>query len=428
MMQRSSVQEVFVRGFEEYARGRELHPRELEAARCISQCYTSALGAHIQTCPQGDYEHLQYHACRHRSCPRCSRDAQRSWVESELKRVLPCPHAHVIFTLPHRLLPLWEFNRAWFIGVLFDSARQSLLELMRDPKRLGATPGIVMNLHTWGRDLSHHPHVHCLVSAGGVDEQGKWRASKGRWVVPWKPLLKLYQGKVLAALIDALQTSRLRVPPWTSEQQWREDLGRQYQEDWSVKVCPVYEHGRGVMLYLARYAKGGPLCRKLLQTDGQDVRMRYQDHRSGKRRWLQLSSGQFIARVLWHAPPRGVHTTRHAGLYSTPWREQHAKAAAELTSRPTSPTAATACTTAPTPNAAAPGKRCPQCGGPLFRLLVLRAQSRRLWRPRGERANSISSPTGAAAATGPPFQGHSLRARNANTASTSQRCPTNRSS
>lgn len=397
MFTRCSVQDVFVDGLESYARGRELHPREREAGRCISQCYTSALGAHLQFCARGDYSHLQYHACRHRLCPRCARDAQEQWVQQQKKRLLPCPHAHVIFTLPHRLLPLWEFNRSWFIAALFDSARESVLQMMRDPARLGATPGLLMNLHTWGRDLSHHPHLHCLVSAGGVDEQGQWKASKGRWVLPCKPLMQLYRGKLLGALIGALEQGRLQVPPWTSVQQWRHDLGQQYRLAWSVKVCPVYTHGRGVMLYLARYAKGGPLTGKLLQSQGQGeeslVRMRYQDHRSGKRRWLKLPSQEFIGRVLWHAPPRGVHTTRHAGLYSTPWREQHAAAAAALSRRPSS--ALESCSQRPQPSKPS---RCPQCGGPLLRVLLLRPQLRRSLRQSVGRANSIATPS----ATGPP--------------------------
>lgn len=434
-MKRCSLQDVFVEGFEAYARGRELHWREREAARCITQCYTSALGAHLQVCPQGDYRHVQYHACRHRSCPRCAKDAQQAWVNAQLKRLLPCPHGHVIFTLPHQLLPLWEFNRSWFTGVLFDSARQALLQLMRDPARLGATPGIVMSLHTWGRDLSHHPHLHCLVTAGGVDEKGQWRAVRGKWVVPLKPLLQLYRGKMLAALIGAVEQGRLQLPPWTSQQQWREDLGRQYQQQWSAKVCPVYSRGRGVMLYLARYAKGGPLNAKLLQMDEHQVRLRYEDHRSKKRRWLTLELQDFIARVLWHAPPRGAHTMRHAGLYSTPYREQHAQALAQLSgSAQAEPAEKAECTDTaqetPPEKPPTPSKRCPRCGGPLLRQLLLSPKPRRsswAWAGRG---NSIPSPAPAVRATGPPRRepASPLATERRQTASGLQRCPTGRSS
>lgn len=425
MFKRCSVQDVFVAGLQSYAQGRELHPREREAGRCISQCYTVALGAHMQVCPQGDYGHVQYHACRHRTCPRCARDAKETWVQAQKKRLLPCPHAHVIFTLPHQLLALWEFNRSWFIGALFDSAREAVLQMMRDPARLGATPGLLMNLHTWGRDLSRHPHLHCLVSAGGVDDRGQWKASKGRWVLPCKPLVQLYRGKLLAALIHALEQGRLQLPPWTNEQQWRRELGQQYRRPWSVKVCPVYEHGRGVMLYLARYAKGGPLSGKLLQSQGeadeQVVRMRYQDHRSGKRRWLKLKRDEFIDRVLWHAPPRGVHTTRHAGLYSTPWREQHDLARMALSRR--SPKTEQPCTQ--TPEQSKPVQRCPKCGGPLLRQILLRPQLRRLQWHTAERGNSITGPI----ATGPPGSswatqvGAPPRVSNVHR----ERCPTGRS-
>jgi Putative transposase/Transposase zinc-binding domain len=396
-----SLQEVFEAGFDSYARERSLHARELRAARCIRGCYTAAMGGHIESCPAGDYEHRQYHACRHRSCPRCAEAARVKWIDAELQRLLPCAHFHVVFTLPHSLLALWERNRAWFIKRLFDSARESLLQLLADPRRLGALPGLLMSLHTWGRNLSHHPHVHCLVSAGGLDERGQWRSTKPGWLVPVRPLQKLYRGKLLDAVWRALQARELSLPPWTTEDDWRTQIKRLYRSHWNVEIAPPYEHGRGVVLYLARYAKGGPLpADRPLRRRRQQVEFDYTDHRDGRAKTLRLAQDAFIARVLWHAPPRGVHTTRHAGLYSTSARAQHAVAAAALAAASCTPNAWPRPSPAASPSAAAkPPRRCPNCGGPLLRAGYFRPSRPDACHMHQEGEISLSVPV---RATGPP--------------------------
>jgi hypothetical protein len=287
-----TLQDVFAAGFEEYAARRELHPRELNAARCISQCYTAALGMHVQYCEQGDYEQLQYHACRHRSCPKCGAYSRQAWIDAQMRRLLPCAHFHVIFTIPHSLLQLWEHNRRWFIGALFDAARSSLLELSADPRHLGALPGLTMALHTWGRDLSRHPHLHCLVTAGGVDEQGQWKACSKGQLVPFKPLHNLFRGKLLSTVRQALRNGHLVLPAWLSAADAHKQLRALYGKRWNVRIEQQYEHGAGLTLYLARYAKGGPLPqeRQLRMHDGQ-VLMPYSDHRDNKSKTLRLRTG-----------------------------------------------------------------------------------------------------------------------------------------
>lgn len=173
MYARRSMQEIFLEHLPELEGQRALHPRERRAAQCISECYTAAIGSHVLRCPEGHYERLQYHACRHRSCPRCAEPARSRWIDAQMQRLLPCAHFHVIFTLPHELLPLWEFNRRVLTAEFFDCVRETLQQLMADERRLGASPGLMMSLHTWGRTLSHHPHMHCLLTAGGLDAQGQ---------------------------------------------------------------------------------------------------------------------------------------------------------------------------------------------------------------------------------------------------------------
>jgi Putative transposase/Transposase zinc-binding domain len=334
---RCSMQEIFREHFPAYAQAHRLHPRERQAARCIANCYTAALGSTVLVCPLGHERIVQYHACRHRSCPRCAQRAQRRWAQARVEQLLPCPHFHLIFTLPHAFIALWEFNRAWMNQLLFDCVRQSVLELCAVPRHLGATPGLLMALHTWGRTLSHHPHVHCLVTAGGLDPQGQWRDSRCDFLVPLKPLQHLLRGKFLARLTRALQAGLLRLPPDQDALHWRRTIARHYRGHWNIQICEPYPHARGVALYLARYVCGGPLPReRALELAHDTVSFGYTDHHDGRRKTLRLDAHEFIARVLWHAPPRAQHTVRHAGLYATALREQH-RACRDLLTAPTPP-------------------------------------------------------------------------------------------
>ena len=316
---RCSMQDIFNRHFDDFAAQRTLHPRELRAAWCIGNCGNGAFGTQTLACPEGHFEVDQHRACRHRSCPRCSGRPRQLWVDSQLSRLLPCPHLHVVFTLPHVLLPLWSFNRAAMAALLFDCVRDCLLELMADPKRMGVRPGLLMALHTWGRNLSQHPHIHCLLSAGGIDQQGQWKPGCTGFLLPLKPLQILFRGKLLARLKSALIAQQLRLPTQQGLPVWLATISQLYAKHWNIEIQPPYGHARGVALYLARYVKGGPVPQdRTLQLDAKGlVRMGYTDHRDGRAKTLCLHAHEFIRRVLWHAPPKGLHTVRYGGLYSS---------------------------------------------------------------------------------------------------------------
>ena len=368
------MQDIFREHYGAYEAAHRLHSRQTRAAVSISNCYTAQLGAHLLACPQGHFQEVQYHACRHRSCPRCAQQGVHDWAQAQLEQLLPCPHFHVIFTLPHELLRLWEFNRERLTQLLFDCVRLSLLELLHNPRHLGAMPGLLMSLHTWGRNLSHHPHVHCLLTAGGLDAQQQWRACRPGFAVPLKPLQMVFRGKLLGGLGQLLTEHGLSLPPTLHEAHWRQLIGRLYKEHWNIEIRPPYAHGRGVALYLSRYVKGGPLPkdRALDMRDDATVRFSYTDHRDGRIKTMCLSALEFIERVLWHAPPRGQHTVRRAGLYASAQRGHH-QIARQLLQPPAMPsTSLPPSTEAPTPADACPHSSlppsCPQCQRPLVRL------------------------------------------------------------
>ena len=410
---RCSLQDIFDAHFDSYAQQHTLHPRESRAAWCIRYCGTATIGSHTLACPEGHFEQVQHHACRHRSCPRCAGRPRQLWLDSQLARLLPCPHFHVVFTLPHVLLPLWSFNRAAMATLLFDCVRDSLLDLMADPKRLGVRPALLMALHTWGRNLSQHPHIHCLLSAGGIDPLGQWKAGSSTFLLPLKPLQILFRGKLLARLLASLFAQHLRLPPRQGLAHWSACIRQLYVQHWNIEIQPPYEHARGVALYLAAYVKGGPVPRdRPLSIDSNGlVRMPYTDHRDGRTKTLCLSAHAFIARILWHAPPKGLHTVRYGGLYSSAQPAQHHRAVREFQGQPCLTPSAPPKDT-PQPDAPA----CPTCQRPLLRRFGLRPARApqqgnfpcKSARPPGHHLDARPNPSFKPTASGePPGPGHS---------------------
>lgn len=371
-----TLQDIFVQHFPAYAATRKLHPREWRAASCISQCYTPALGSHLWHCADGHFHQLVHHACHHRSCPRCAQPAATRWVNAQQSRLLPCPHHHAVFTLPHALLPLWEFNRRAMAQLFFDCVRSTLLSLLADPRRLGAMPGILMSLHTWGRNLSRHPHIHCLITAGGLSSDQRWINCPDPLLLPHAPLRCLLRGKFLGTLNQMLRTGSLKLPAQQDRLHWHRVIRKLYATHWNLQIQPAYAHATGVAIYLARYAKGGPIPNdRPLHCANSIVRMPYTDHRTRTQRWLSLPVHEFISRVLWHAPDRAMHTIRYAGLYSTARRTLHDAACIALAARSPAPWPRPGNAPASPPNSNGPATLhtphlCPICCKPLARLRI----------------------------------------------------------
>ena len=297
--------------------------KDIKAAHAIMQCRTSALGYRRYRCPNAHEDKQVFHSCRHRSCPLCSEKARHDWIERQKRRLLDCAHYHVIFTVPHEYLPIWQYNRAWFTQTFFHVCRDTLMTLLADERYLGATPGLLMTLHTWGRQLNFHPHIHCLVTAGGLTASGDWKHSAGDFLVPVRVVKSLFRGKLQAAIKTALTDGTLVCPGKTTLRQWLQICRDLYRKPWSVRIEEKYAHGRGVMLYLARYLKGSPFHPKqIVYCDSKRLVFRYLDHRDRKVKTLSLTMAEFLRRLLWHVPVPGLHVVRHYGLYGARSREQ----------------------------------------------------------------------------------------------------------
>ncbi len=313
---------IFQEHFEAYAQRHRLPAYVHRAAYWIARCRTAALGGHVRRCPQGHVERAFYNSCHQRVCPQCQGLATERWLERQRARLLGCAHHHLIFTIPHELNALWCWNRAAMAKLLLATVREVLFELLGDPKYLGATPAFLAALHTWGRSLSLHPHVHVLAADGGLSSNGAWVKPRRSHFLPARVLMILFRGKFLAALRHDIERSSLRLPPDTSRERFSSLLNRLGRKKWNVHLRARYAHGEGVAAYLARYLKGGPLKNtQLLPAAGKDVRFRYRPHRdeddpSGDPVVMTLTSEAFLARYLMHLPQPGSQTVRGYGLYA----------------------------------------------------------------------------------------------------------------
>ncbi|MBI3041880.1 MAG: transposase [Betaproteobacteria bacterium] len=252
----------------------------MRAAYWISRCRTAELGGHVRRCPAGHVERAFYNSCHQRVCPQCQALAVERWLERARARLLGCAHHHLIFTIPHELNALWCWNRGPMAKLLFAAVRAVLFELLGDPKYLGATPALLAALHTWGRSLSLHPHLHVLAADGGLSAEGVWVAPRRSHFLPARVLMLVFRGKFLAMLREALERRRLRLPAGTSRSRMHGLLRRLGRKKWNVHIRARYAHDQGVAAYLARYLKGGPLKNtQLLAPERGGVRFRYRPHR-----------------------------------------------------------------------------------------------------------------------------------------------------
>ena len=294
------------------------HPlKNIKAIEAIKGCRTAEMGVSYFTCRDRHEVYERAHSCRHRSCPLCSEQSKQKWIEAEKSRLFDCPHYHVVFTVPHEYRVLWHYNEAWFTRTLFKLSSDTLLTLLKNKKHGGLTPGILMSLHTWGRQLNWHAHTHCLVTAGGLDQGDHWK-SLDEYLLPIRLVKRFYRSRFQSAVRDAFVSGELQLPPDQSERQFWQSYRQVYKKEWSVRIEERYDHGKGVMLYLSRYLRGGPLNPEQLQScNAKRVSFKYKDHRENRIKTLELKRDEFTRRVLLHVPVTGMHTVRHYGLYAS---------------------------------------------------------------------------------------------------------------
>ena len=287
-----------------------LSREQRQALRAIAVCRTPALGGHLDVCPRCGFERPAYHSCRNRHCPKCQSLAQARWIEQRMARVLDVDYFHVVFTLPAALRPLALAHRRLVFALLLRAAAQTLLTLGHDPKRLGAELGITAVLHTWTRELEFHPHVHCIVTAGGLTaDRGGWRPARQRHLFPVRVLGALFRGKVLAALQRRVARGELASADPVA---MRRTLGALYHTPWLVYVKRPFGGAQRLFQYLGRYThRVGLSNQRLVAVTPDAVTFRTKHGRTAT-----LHPEEFLRRLLLHVLPAGFVKIRHSGLFA----------------------------------------------------------------------------------------------------------------
>jgi hypothetical protein len=366
----------------------EQHPwlsvQQRSVLRAIARCRTAALGGHLDRCGACGHQAISYNSCRNRHCPKCQAQARERWLQARERELLDVPYVHVVFTLPHGLLPLAYRNGARLYTWLFHASAATLREVAADPCHLGAEIGVLSILHTWGQTLVRHPHVHCVIPAGGLapDHQRWIHPEYAGFFLPVKVLSRIFRGKFVEAVRRAYDRSELDLAGGSEHLRapaaWRAFVDALFETDWVVYAKPAFGGATAVLRYLGRYTHRVAISNhRLLAFDGDYVTFSYKDYaHGGQRRTMTLTAMDFLRRFVQHILPRRFVRIRQSGFLANTCRVARVALARTLLATPAAAISTHAAATVTTETKTGATWACPRCGaamivGPILSALHL---------------------------------------------------------
>jgi hypothetical protein len=343
--------------------------KHVKVLRAIERCRTAVLGGHLDECTRCGHRAISYNSCRNRHCPKCQTAARERWIAARQRELLPTRYLHVVFTLPSRLAPLVLQNKKVLYDLLFRSSAETLLEVARNPEHLGAEIGFFSVLHSWSQQLNLHPHVHCVVAAGGLSpDHTHWIHAQENYFLPKKVLRKVFRGKFVNALEQAFQQGQLNfhadLKLMADPKTFAAWLRTLFRENWVVYLKPPFGGPAYVLHYLGRYTHRVAISNHRLVSfaDGQ-VTFRYRHSADGnKQKLLPLSVNEFLTRFLLHILPQGFVRIRNFGFLANRRRSKLLPLCFQLLATTPQPPAEGHSSST---EDAADLYRCPNCGGPM---------------------------------------------------------------
>lgn len=296
----------------------------------IELCRTAALGGHLERCDNCGHERNAFNSCRNRHCPKCQSLARARWLEAREAELLECEYFHVVFTMPQELAAIAFQNKRLVYDILFRCVTETLISIAADPKHLGAQIGFLTILHTWGQNLMHHPHLHCVVPGGGLSADGtRWIACRTGFFLPVRVLSRLFRRLFLARLRTAYEEGSLHfygaLTDIADPQAFARYLAPLARAEWVVYAKHPFGGPKQVLNYLGRYTHRVAISNhRLVSNEGGKVRFRWRDYRDeSASKIMTLAGGEFIRRFLLHTLPPGFQRIRHCGLLGNRYRKSN---------------------------------------------------------------------------------------------------------
>ena len=330
---------------EQYYAAGKIPAHHLRTLDAIKRCRTAELGGHVTVCTDCGGAKISYNSCRNRHCPKCGGLARELWIQDRKSELLPIRYQHIVFTLPHEFNDFCRYNPNFCYSLLFRASWETLQTFANDKKWLGARAGATAVLHTWGQNLTLHPHVHCIVPTGGLGPDGRWvhprKGGRSGFLFPVGGLKKVFRAIFLRQFMAAWEGGQLAVPPSAPTRQqeivkWRH---ARYRQEWVVYAKAPFCGPEAVVEYLGRYTHKTAISNHRLQNiDDGTVTFRYKDYRhGGAKKSMMLSAFEFLRRFRLHILPSGFRRMRHYGILSN-YHKSSALAAARLSlGAPTAP-------------------------------------------------------------------------------------------
>ena len=340
-MSRPSLElaDIFRQHGESYRNNNALTLEQLKPMRAIETCRTAALGGHVERCGHCAHQRISYNSCRNRHCPKCQTLAREQWLTRRRAELLPVTYYHVVFTLPPAIAQLALQNKEEIYNILFATSAKTLLTIAADPKHLGANIGFFSILHTWGQNLLHHPHIHCVVTGGGTSpDRKRWISSRRNFFLSVHVLSELFRRLFLDQLDQAKLSFHGQLSHLSDKAQLKQHLARTRKQDWVVHAKAPFGGPDKAIDYLGRYTHRVAITNHRLISDNDGkVSFRYKDYSSAdpqKQRTMTLNADEFIRRFLLHAIPPGFQRIRHYGLCANRNREANLELCRKLLQAP----------------------------------------------------------------------------------------------
>ncbi len=321
----TKIQQIFDNGWDAYC-SRFQPTKEQSAAACsITGCKTGIFGYNISRCEECGYLDFHANSCRNRNCPNCQAVPRELWIDKRSSELIDADYFHIVFTIPAELNPLVYANQKPLYDLLHRCSAETLLELSGNKKYLGATPGIIQILHTWGQELNYHPHIHCIVSGGGLTRTKDLKLCKNGFFIRIEPLAKKFRGKFLDSLNLLYQKNELHFPgscqKLRNRYAWAELKNKLYQKEWNVQVKETFNGNGNAIEYLGRYANRIAISNnRIRQVTENEVTFSAKDYKTGEKKSVTITCEEFIRRFMMHVLPSGFQKIRYYGFLNNRWK------------------------------------------------------------------------------------------------------------